>query len=134
MEQSLHSVIEPGHSGAGLDADIPTLATEIAAKLPQADVRAVPKERLRYGLTWWEVIRIYILDPADQVIVGVILAEAIRWCRERFKKMPKRLKSITILGPDGKVIKSVLIKNPTDEPEDRTVEDNQEPTRPPPSE
>jgi hypothetical protein len=42
----------------------------------------------------------------------------------RFKKKEsKRSVYIPIYGPDGKIVKSVVVKNATDEPEDRTKED-----------
>src|SRR5438270_5975144 len=50
--------------------------------------------------------------------------------RTRFARKPnKRPKYVAIYGPDGKVIQSVLIRDETAEPEDRTAADAADPDR-----
>ena len=50
----------------------------------------------------------------------------------RFKKVPKRPKYVAIYGPDGRVLKSVLLKDSVSDPEDRTAEEQASPPRLPP--
>lgn len=133
MEPSVEIVIEPGHTSDSLDTDLSSLATDLAAKVPEASFYIVPKELVGRGLTWWEVILIYIpVGTIAKAAIEAVLDETVRWLRERFKKVPKRPKYVAIYGPDGKVIKSVVLHSPTGEPKDRTNDDLQKPPRFPP--
>lgn len=92
------------------------------------DVQTDIIEQKGYGVTWWEVINVIL--PWDVIIsgaTGAVITEFIHWARERFKKEQgtKRPKYVGILGPDGKVIRSVVLEGPDAEPEDRTDEDRE---------
>jgi len=64
------------------------------------------------------------------VIAKKIVDAAIEWAHTRFASKPnKRPKYVAIYGPDGKVIQSVLIKDETAAPEDRTATDAAHPPR-----
>lgn len=102
------------------------------------DVRFAYREQKGYGVTWWEVL--YIWLPWIGVAAGAIAGEkavekivelSIDWARRRFKKEgeQKRPKYVAILGPDGKVLKSVRLNDEAQEPEDLTEEDQQKPPR-----
>jgi hypothetical protein len=96
------------------------------------EVRAVSQEREGYGVTLFEVLRIslavsatwlakHALEKAGNKILDVV----IDWVRARFKGKKagsKRAVYVSIYGPDGVVVAKV-IKNATDEPEDRTQEE-----------
>ena len=106
------------------------------------DVRFELPESRRYGITLYEVLHISLLGGA---LVGVAFGASkafgeeigkrlavivVDWARDRIKKRGStRPVYFSIRGPDGQVIKSVLVKNVTDEPEDRTEEDRRRGTQ-----
>ena len=74
-----------------------------------------------YAVTWYEVISIAVVSGLAVEITKQIIKLAVDWARERFKqKQSRRPTSITIYGPKGEVLKSLVVKNATDEPEDET--------------
>jgi hypothetical protein len=80
------------------------------------------REQVGYGVTWYEVLHVWLPD-AGKVLLGTVLKELIFWARDRMKKKSKtRPKSINIYGPNGEVLKSVVIKNQDDNVEDKTEE------------
>jgi len=115
------------------------IASLLRAAYPTLSVKTEGQERTGYGVTWFEVLRITILGGAFGV--GKAFAEevvkktadvVVEWARERFKgrkSKSKRPVYLAIYGPDG-LVKSLVIKNATDVPEDRTAEDR---VRPPSS-
>ena len=108
--------------------ELEELAAAIRLALPDYDVRIVAREQQGYGVTWWEVLHITVpwadlLDAAAKAAAGAILTQAIKWARSRFKKWPKRPKYVAIHGPDGRILKSVRLKDAESEPEDSTAED-----------
>lgn len=98
------------------------------------DVKVEDHERAGVGVTWFEVLRITLLGGAFGV--GKVFAEEVAkkiaditvdWARERFKgrkSKSTRPVYVAIYSPDG-IVKSVVIKNAVDEPEDRTEQDRQ---------
>lgn len=109
------------------EEDLRSLAEVIAPAV--ADYRLgyayyPPREGL-LGVTWWEVVRIWLPDVASSLkdeLTGALIALALDWARKRFRRKgaPKRPKYVAIYGPNGKVICSVLVKDDTSEPESRT--------------
>ena len=89
-------------------------------------------QREGLGITWFEILRIALMGGAfgagklfTEEVVKKIADVAVDWAQERFKgrkKKSKRPVYVAIYGPDG-VVKSIVMKNATDEPEDRTEED-----------
>ncbi len=108
------------------------IATAIRGVNLNCDVQIKVTQRSGRGLTWFEVLRITLLGGAfgagklfTEEVVKKIADIVIDWARERFKgrkKESKRPVYVAIYGPDG-VVKSVVIKNATDEIEDRTGQD-----------
>lgn len=90
------------------------------------------EERTGLGITWFEILRISFIGGAlwlgkmlTEDVIKRIAEAAVDWARARFKGRKsgsKRPVYVAIYGPDG-LVKSVVIKNATDEPEDRTEED-----------
>ena len=90
------------------------------------------------GITWFEILSITLSAGAwatreiAEEAAKEITKRAVAWARERFRGRrsgSKRPVYIPIYGPDGEVVKSVLVKNATDEPEDRTEQDRKSPIR-----
>jgi hypothetical protein len=78
-----------------------------------------------YGVTYFQIIEI-VLPTAVLVgkeLIQEITKAAVQWARARFKRKKGTPIYIPIYGPDGDIVKSVVIKNDTDEPEDRTEQD-----------
>jgi hypothetical protein len=102
------------------------LAKEIRALDPDRDVQIDYYDQMdpsRRGVTWFQVVHILLSvgKLAEPPIVTIIVSKAIDWARSRFKAKPtRRPVFISIYGPDGKVVKSVLVKDDASEPEDRT--------------
>jgi hypothetical protein len=112
----------------------PDEAEEIAARIRGLDldseVRVEEQEREYRGLTWLELLTVtlafkaggIVVDEAAKKIAGIV----VDWARQRFRgrksgsKRPVYLE-IHARGDLGdRVMKAVVIKNATDEPEDRT--------------
>jgi hypothetical protein len=99
------------------------------------DTQVVGQEREGYGVTLFEVLRISLVGGAVAGMGKALIEEVakklvdivVEWTRKRFrgrKRTSKRPVYVAIYGPDG-VVKSVVIRNATDEPEDRTEQDQQ---------
>jgi len=98
--------------------DLYSLAQTLAPCVPgyRLGYAYYPPEDRMLGVTWWEVIRIWLPDIADSLkdeIVGAIIAIVIEWARRHFrrKNASKRPKYVAIYGPNGQVITSVLVKD-----------------------
>lgn len=113
-------------------AEAEEIANAIRGLNPAWNVTVTVTERTGYGVTWFEVLRIALtggafvgkeaLKEAAKKIADLVVA----WARERFKRKKPAVRPrpvyVKIYGPDGTVI-SQVIKNATDEPEDRTEQD-----------
>lgn len=108
------------------------LAQEIRSLDLKWDVRVISGKQVGYGVTWSEILHIW-LPTAGVIVMTEIIHEitklAIKWARQRFKKEGPSIRPrpvyVAIYGPDGKVLKSVVIKNATDEIEDHTEADRE---------
>ncbi len=105
------------------------IAQAIRVLKPDCDVQVEGRQREGYGVTWFEVLRISLGGALGGKLVEVVAKKVVDvvvdWARKRFrgrKSASKRPVYVAIYGPDG-IVKSVVIKNATDEPEDRTEED-----------
>jgi hypothetical protein len=108
------------------------IAESVRGLSPDFEVRVEGHERTGLGVTWFEVLRISLLGGVFGL--GKLFAEEtakkiadifVDWARERIKERKNKSKRpvcVAIYGPDG-IIKSVVVKNATDEPEDRTEQD-----------
>lgn len=98
------------------------------------EVKVEDHERTGVGVTWFEVLRIVLIGGAfglgktfAEEVTKKIADIVVEWARERFKGRKsgsRRPVYVAIYGPDG-VLKSLVIKNAVDEPEDRTEQDRQ---------
>jgi hypothetical protein len=92
------------------------------------DVRVDITERTGHGVTWFKVLHIALegSEFAGTAAAGVaakkIVEVVIDWASARFTKS-KRPVSVSIYGPDGEVVKSVVVK--PDGVQDRTDEDKE---------
>ena len=120
--------------------ELDELAQFIRGVAPGLAVRfAAPREQRGYAVTWWEVVYIWLPwaaaaagGVAGPALIKKIVDVAIEWARTR-RKTNRRPQYVAIYGPDGKVVRSVLIGHETAEPEDRTATDAASPRRQRPS-
>jgi hypothetical protein len=97
------------------------LAKAIRVSCPKYKVQVRINGYKGYAVTWYEVIEIAVVSAVTEEVIRRIGKVAVDWARKRFKqKQSERPKAITIFGPKGEVLKSLVVKNATDEPEDRT--------------
>lgn len=97
------------------------LAKAIRVCCPKYEVQVKINGYRGYAVTWYEVIEIAVVSGLTGEVVRLISKVTINWARERFKqKESGRPKAIVIFGPKGEVLKSLHLKNATDEPEDTT--------------
>lgn len=93
---------------------------------------ATSLEQVGKGITLHEIL--YIWLPAALLAAGVIAGKqviqeltkiAVQWARDRIKKKgtTRRPTHIFIYGPNGKVLKSIVVKDATQEAEDQTESD-----------
>jgi hypothetical protein len=99
------------------------LAEAVRASYPKYKVRVEGTGYTGYAVTLYEVLRIWLLTTVGTKIVEQLTKLAIEWARQRFNRQGKkpRTTSISIYGPNGEVLRSVVLKNATDEPEDDTA-------------
>src|ERR1700752_3259707 len=98
------------------------------------EVKVSGQHRTGIGVTWLQVLRIALLGGAfgigkafTEEVAKKIADIVVEWARERIrgrKSASKRPVYVAIHGPDG-TVKSLVIRNATDEPEDRTEQDQQ---------
>jgi len=100
------------------------LAKAIRISYPRYKVQVKIDGYKGYAVTLYQVITVAVLAAVTEEIVKQIVKLSVDWARERFKQnRSARTTSIMIYGPKGEVLKSLVVKNATDEPEDRTEED-----------
>jgi hypothetical protein len=99
------------------------LAKAIRVSYPEFKVQVKTDGYKGYAVTLYQVITITLLVAVTEEIVKQIVKLSVDWARDRLKhKQSARTTSITIYGPKGEVLKSLVVKNVTDEPEERTEE------------
>lgn len=99
------------------------LAKAIRVSYPKYKVQVKINEYRGYAVTLYQVITIAVLSAVTEEIIKQIIKLSVDWARERFKQIQSaRATSITIYGPKGEVLKSLVVKNATDESEDETKE------------
>ncbi len=100
-------------------------------KLDQGyEVRLAYNEQIGHRVTWAEAITLWLSIAADAITIMAIVGQGIAWAQAGFEKEKKeqvqqaiesgeampdvryRPKYITIYGPDGNVLKSVVKRNP----------------------
>ncbi|HTV93786.1 MAG TPA: hypothetical protein VMG98_13805, partial [Verrucomicrobiae bacterium] len=117
-------------------ADISWKETEglqkaIRAVVPDQTLEIVAEEMNRegygYGITWSEIMDVilpaasFVGGVASKALIDEIVKVAVDWARARFHVTGgRRPFDIQIYGPDGKILRKVLVKDATAEPDDQT--------------
>ncbi len=111
--------VEPG--------ELVDLAEEIRKLDLGSEVEIPPPEYMKgAGVTWWEVVQIYVpWHDVQTAAVSIALTKigdaATSWMRQRFKRKPDRPKVVTIYSSKGKVLRTIALKTPNGEPKDEVT-------------
>ena len=76
------------------------------------------------GVTWWEIIRIYIQDIPAEVqgyVIGKILDASVKWAKRRFKKSPLRPKAFIVLDENKSEAGTLILQSRRHKP--RAIEE-----------
>ncbi len=140
-------LLQPGNPDDLQAEDIEDLIEAIRKIGPNYDVRIAYHDQVGHRVTLWEVLTVWLPAVSDDIGLVLLIGQAVAWAQRRFKKeeaehisqqgndddpnvpVQYRPKSITILGPNGNVLKSIVIHRPDEEPEDRTIEEAKKPAR-----
>ena len=119
-----------------------TLRAELSGAEPNTIVEFAATSQHGYGVTWWEVVYIWLKEPLVIGTVGAVAGKvlekvveaAIDWVKESYasKGSKARPRLVSILDKDGKVLKSFEVKGGT-EPHDCTNREREKPPRKLPS-
>ena len=97
--------------------ELDILAEDLRSAFPedQVNIDDSPDEN-RVMAQLPEIVKI-VLPAAGGALVKTVLDIAVAWAKRRFSiKKHKRPKTITIVGPSGKVLSQVSIADPISEP------------------
>jgi hypothetical protein len=127
-------IIEPANPLDLRPEDLAGLATALRGIDPPVDVRIGYREQRGYGVTWWEVLFIWVGKEVADNLLKEVTRVGVEWARSRFdfSTKAKRPISITILGPDGKPLKKVKVDPKTREAEDEAPDSSDIPRVQPP--
>jgi hypothetical protein len=118
------------------------LRAELSGAEPNTKVEFAASPQRGYGVTWWEVLYIWLKEPlvvgAAGAVAGKILEKvveaAIDWVKESHtsKGSKARPRIVSILDKDGKVLRAFEVKDGT-ELYDCTIREREKPPRKLPS-
>lgn len=89
----------------------------LRSSIPKLAVQIQSSEYSGKAVTLYEILNIWLLTKVSEQLVEQVVKLAIEWVRLRFSKPHKRTTSIAIYDARGEIIKRVVIKNATSEPE-----------------
>lgn len=120
--------LEPGNPHDLSREELEALATGLRGEHEDFDVEVFTGDERGYGTTFGEVLRIYLELGEVAGATAAISAPfvfAVRWTRARWHKdmdehpgQNPRPRYVSLLGPDGRELKTVRIDLPDGEPED----------------
>jgi hypothetical protein len=116
-------IIEPGNPFEFDPSDFDDLRHDLEEETG-ISTRAAFREEEGYGVSMHEVIWVWVPHAVSAANALRILIEwgRTRWKREKeaHPEAPPRPRSIIILGPDGRPLKSVVVRSDVGGPEDTT--------------
>jgi hypothetical protein len=121
--------IELGNENDFPPEDLDRLEAELRALDGSLTLSRTARHLVGRGVTWWELAYVWLSDQVGAAVVGSFVTVIIQWTRGRFKKGNRRPKYVEIYGPDGNLLKAVLIKSRRAKLEDHTEEVRARPPR-----
>jgi hypothetical protein len=87
------------------------------------DARRAYAEQRGYGVTWWEVVLIWVSARSAEAVIDRVVGGAVEWMRDRFRREPRgrqpRPKVALIVyyeGEEGHAAEKVEMRTADDEP------------------
>jgi hypothetical protein len=105
-------LLEPGNPLDLRDEKLAPLITALRDLDSSYEVRLGYNDQRGYGVTWWEVLHIWIPWTAIGGAAAKKIVElAIDWAHHRMKgdEPNNRPRSVSIYGPDGQILKQVRV-------------------------
>jgi len=100
------------------------------------DARRAYVEQRGYGVTWWEVVLIWVSARSAEAVIDRVVGGAVEWMRERFRREPEgrqpRPKVALIVyyeGEEGHVAEKVEMRTAGDEPIRKPTDESERYTR-----
>jgi hypothetical protein len=105
------------------------------------DARRAYVEQRGYGVTWWEVLLIWVSARSAEAVIDRVVGGAVEWMRDRFRRQPggrqPRPKVALIVyyeGEEGYAAEKVEMRTADDEPIRKPTEEFERYTRKKPPE
>jgi hypothetical protein len=85
------------------------------------DVRRAYVEQRGFGVTWWEVVLIWVSARSAEAVIDRVVGDAVEWMKDRFRQKPesKRPKVALIVyyeGEEGHLAEKVELQSADDDP------------------
>lgn len=112
MNTKYRIVIQPGNPLDLKAKQLSPLFKAIQKSDPECEVEYSVKEQRGFGVTWWEVLYVWVpWGVISSAIAKKIVEVLADWAHRRIKGERKgsRPRSVTIYGPDGKVLKKIEV-------------------------
>lgn len=99
------------------------------------DVRLGYSEQRGYGVTWWEVLLIWMAARTGEAVIDQVVGDVVGWMRDRFRQEPEnspRPKVALLVfyeGDEGEATEAVELRSADDEPVRRPTEEFERYTR-----
>ena len=104
------------------------------------DVRLTYAEQRGYGVTWWEVLLIWMAARTGEAVIDQVVGDVVGWMRARFRQEPEKSPrpKVALLvfyeDDEGEAIEAVELRSADDEPVRRPTEEFERYTRTKPPE
>jgi len=105
------------------------------------DARRAYVEQRGYGVTWWEVVLIWVSARSAEAVIDRVVGGAVEWMRERFRRVPEgrkpRPKVALIVyyeGEEGHVAEKIQMRTADDKPVRKPTDEFERYTRKKPPE
>ncbi len=85
------------------------------------DARRGYLEQKGYGVTWWEVVLIWVAARSAETVIDRVVGDVVEWMKARFRQDPESQRPKVALivyyeGDEGHVAERVELKSADDEP------------------
>lgn len=98
------------------------------------DARRSRVEQRGHGVTWWEVVLIWVAARSAEAVIDRVVGDVVEWMKDRFRQNPDstRPKAAVIVlyeGEEGHATEKVELRSADEEPVRSPVEEFERYTR-----
>src|SRR5438045_1651427 len=79
-------ILQPGNPLELRPEELEDLAQAIRELHPNYEVRIEYQEQVGRGVTWWEVLTIWLPTVSGDISLLLLIGQAVAWARRRFKQ------------------------------------------------